>query len=230
MPPESWLPAAVLFDMDGTLVDSEPLWEQAEVNLMRRYGSSWTREDQQVAIGGPVMRVGRYMADKAMADGHPGLTAEQVVSEVLDEFARLLAADPVPVHGGARGLLEEALDLGLPTALVSNSPRRFVESVLTTHPDLRFTVSIAGDEVEHPKPDPFPYLTAARTLNVDITRCLVVEDSPTGVASAVASGAHVLAVELMGRLDPGPRGVAVASLTGLTLGEVCRRIHEEPVD
>lgn len=210
--------------MDGSLVDTEPMWFAAEIDLMAGYGAEWTREDQQVAIGGPMERVAAYMIDLLQARGVTGLTVERVVVELLEAFERHLDAGEIEVHDGADSLLREAMASGVPLALVTNSTRRLLEKVLAVHPDYRFDVTLAGDEVPIAKPHPGPYLDAARLLGVAIEDCLVVEDSPAGVAAARTSGAAVVAVAHSHQLDPGPRGLVVERLDGLSLDGLARQL------
>lgn len=209
--------AAILFDMDGSLVDTEPLWMAAERDAMARYGADWTEQDQHVALGGPAQRVGRYMSERLAAQGVPGISPERILDETLQAFERHLDEGVIAVHDGADALLAQAQQAGLPLALVSNSTRRLMDKVLAANPGLRFDLTIAGDEVPLAKPHPGPYLEAAERLGVPIERCLIVEDSPSGVAAARESGACVLAVQHMGQLDPGPRGMVVDRLDGLDL-------------
>lgn len=219
--------AAVLFDMDGSLVDTEPMWHAAEVDLMARYDAQWTMADQQLALGGPISRVGRYIASRLEGDGVPGISPERAVAELLQTFEQHLDDGEIAVHDGADALLREAMRADLPLALVSNSPRRLMEKVLAAHPGMRFDLTIAGDEVAQAKPHPGPYWEAAERLGVPIEDCLVVEDSPTGVAAARDSGAAVVAVQHMGQLDPGPRGLVVQRLDGLTLAELAERLLDQ---
>jgi HAD superfamily hydrolase (TIGR01509 family) len=217
--------AAVLFDMDGSLVDTEPIWHAAEFDLMAGYGATWTEADQAHALGGPMLRVGRYITERLADHGVAAMTPEQAMQELLAHFERHLDAGEIAAHDGAEALLMEAMDAGLPLALVSNSTRRLMDKVLAAHPEYRFDVTIAGDEVALAKPHPGPYLEAAERLGVPIADCLIVEDSPTGVAAARDSGAAVVAVQHMGQLDPGPRGMVVAHLDGLSLAQLAGRLR-----
>lgn len=210
--------------MDGTLVDTEPMWHSAEIEVMAGYGVTWSLQDQAEALGGPMDRVVRYMADKVVVAGSPAPELDFLLLQMLDSFERHLDGGAIVVHDGADALVREAMRADLPLALVSNSPRRMIEKVLAAHPDFRFDVTIAGDEVADGKPHPGPYWEAADRLGVDIARCLIVEDSPTGVAAARDSGAAVVAVAHMGQLDPGPRGLVVDRLDGIGLDELARRL------
>lgn len=216
--------AAVLFDMDGSLVDTEPMWHAAEIDVMAGHGTQWTLADQRYAIGGPMSRVGQYMVDRLTAQGVTGISAEGILAELLAAFERHLDAGEIAVYDGADALLAQATAAGLPLALVSNSTRRLMDKVLAANPGLTFEVTIAGDEVPLAKPHPDPYWTAAHRLGVPIEECLIVEDSPTGVAAARDSGACVVAVAHLGQLDPGPRGLVVSRLDGLDLADLAAQL------
>ncbi|MDO8309156.1 MAG: HAD family phosphatase [Actinomycetota bacterium] len=208
-------PDAVLFDMDGTLIDSEGLWLRAEEIVMARMGTGWTEADQRECLGGPVERVAQYMVAKASSDRDP----VGVGTELLDEMESLLRSTPLAWQPGARSFLDDARRRGIPTALVSASWGRLIdavsEQVEAEVGGPAFDVVVAGDEVEESKPHPEPYLTAASALGVAPERCLVLEDSPTGVASGVAAGCRVVAIPHLAMIDiPGVR--VLASLTGHT--------------
>lgn len=215
-------PAAVLFDLDGTLIDSEELWWDAECRTVGSWNGSWTREDQAHCLGGPLERVTGYMAART---GSP-LTPGDIGERLLDEMERLLRVGDLGWRPGALELLVECRATGVPTALVSASHRRLLDAVADAvehHPGMphpAFDVTVAGDEVEHGKPHPEPYLEAARQLGVSITECIVIEDSPTGVASGQASGALVIAVPHVVAIEPGPRRWVVPSLEGVHLDDV----------
>ena len=193
-PPSPDRPAAVLFDMDGTLVDSEGLWLQAEEAVMRELGSRWSSADQAHCLGGPVERVAEYMIERSGAL----VPVDEVGTMLLDEMEHRLRATPLLWRPGARELLLECRASGLPTALVSASWKRLIDAVAEhIQEDLRiaaFDVVVAGDDVQQSKPHPDPYLMAARLLGVHPEDCLAIEDSPTGVRSAAAAGCRVVAV------------------------------------
>lgn len=201
--------AAVLWDMDGTLLSTESIWMLAETTTMESYGSHWDAQDQAVAVGGPADRVLRYMADRV------GRTEEEVGERLLGEMERLMAESTIDMMPGVRHLHDALAAAGIPQALVSNSWRGLIDSALgelhTT-----FDLVIAGDEVERGKPDPLPYRLAAETLGVAPRDCVVIEDSATGVTSGLAAGATVLGVPHVGELRPHPRLHITDSLVGWT--------------
>jgi HAD superfamily hydrolase (TIGR01509 family) len=204
---------AVLFDMDGLLVDSEPLWLEAETAVMARLGAGWTTEDQVQLLGGSLDRTVRYLLAKATKPAPPAVVAgwlmDGVTERVLDHG--------VPLRPGARELLAEVAAAGLPRALVTGSERRFMDAVLA-RTGLRFDVLVCAEDVSVTKPDPEPYLLAAKLLGIDPARCLALEDSPNGVASAEAAGCRVIAVPSLIPVQPAPGRTIVRSLTELQAG------------
>ncbi|GAB1691369.1 HAD family hydrolase [Krasilnikovia sp. M28-CT-15] len=188
----------MLFDMDGTLVDSEKVWDVALIELARRAGGELSRAARQAMVGTTMTRTMQLLRDDL---GQPGRDEAADVAwltgRVFELFTQGLVWRP-----GAFELLRAVRAAGLPTALVTSTGRRLVEVALDTLGRANFDVVVCGDEVARPKPDPEPYRTAARLLGVPIAACVAVEDSPAGVASALASGAAVLAVPAELELPP----------------------------
>ena len=209
--------AAVLFDMDGLLVDTEPLWLETETEVMARLGAPWTPEDQQALLGGSMTRTVGYLLARATRPAPPELVERWMNEGVL---ARVRAGR-AKVQPGARELLAEVAAAGLPHALVTSSQRVFAEAVLGAT-GITFPLTVCAEDVTAGKPDPEPYLLAAKLLDADPVRCVALEDSPNGVASAAAAGCQVLAVPSLVPIPPAPRRVVVASLAGVSLGELRR--------
>jgi HAD superfamily hydrolase (TIGR01509 family) len=205
------LPAGVLWDMDGTLVDTEPYWIECEYALVESYGGTWSAAHAHELVGGDLIESARYIA---LHGGVP-LSAEEIVHRLLDGVVERVRAH-IPWRPGAQELLTELRTLRVPCALVTMSWRRFAEAVLDGLPDSTFAALVTGDEVGAPKPDPEPYLLAARLLGADPARCVAIEDSPRGVTSAVAAGVHTLAVPHVVPLTPGPGRTLTDSLVGWT--------------
>ena len=216
--------AAVLFDMDGLLVDTEPLWTTAEVELAERLGATWS-DDVKARVMGlrldsavPVMLVG-------LAQVPTPLLVARTRSALLDRMVELFRGD-LPARPGALDLLADLRAAGVPVALVSSSYRVLVDAVLgrlglsSSSGPCAFDVTLAGDEVRQAKPHPEPYLLACARLGVDPTRAVVLEDSPAGLASGTAAGCAVVAVPSMpgAGIVPGPRTLVLSSLADVDLG------------
>jgi HAD superfamily hydrolase (TIGR01509 family) len=215
------LPWAVLFDMDGLLVDSEPLWLQAETAVMARLGASWTEEDQAQLLGGSLDRTVRYFLAKATRPAPPEVVGEWLMADIAERVRR----GGVPVRPGARKLLAAVAAAGLPHALVTSSERRFMDAVLAST-GLRFDVLVCAEDVSAGKPHPDPYLLAAKLLGVDPGRCFALEDSANGVASAQAAGCRVIAVPSLLPIKPAPGLTVVSSLLDLAVGPDGLRVRD----
>ncbi|MEX2292001.1 MAG: HAD family phosphatase [Mycobacteriales bacterium] len=206
---------AVLWDMDGLLVDSEPLWTVAEVELAALLGGTWDDVVKARCVGTRLdVAVPIILHYYGASD-----TPEQVAESSAWLLRRMveLYASTLPLMPGAEVLLATLVAEGVPMALVSSSYRVLVEAVVDTGIG-PFALTLAGDEVVHAKPDPEPYLTAAKRLDVDPGRCVVLEDSPPGVAAAEAAGCAVVAVPSVPGVTfaPAARRLVVSSLTQLT--------------
>ncbi|CUU58310.1 haloacid dehalogenase superfamily, subfamily IA, variant 3 with third motif having DD or ED [Parafrankia irregularis] len=189
------LPAAVLLDMDGLLVDTEPLWTIAEHEAAARLGREFTPEMKQAMIGHGIDTAVPIMLEMlgAPAAEEPA-TAEFLLRRSAELFREPGAIIPQP---GAPELLGVLTAAGVPTALVSSSFRSLVDPVVALLGARHFTVTVAGDEVERRKPHPDPYLAATRLLGVDPAACVVLEDSLTGAAAGVAAGCVTVLVPSM---------------------------------
>lgn len=218
----------VLFDMDGTLVDTEPLWQQAETLLMAQYGVTWTEADQAHCLGGSTDRVARYMQGLIEGVGGTPPTTQDIARQFLDVMLRRLTEDPPEPQPGVERLLKEVRESGVPTALVSSSARPLMDAVLAAIGSHWFDLTVSADDVVRHKPDPLPYVQAAQTLGIDPHWCFAIEDSPTGAASASAAGAFVLCVEHMAVIEPGPRRLVVGTLSGIGLAQM-GQMFEPPV-
>jgi HAD superfamily hydrolase (TIGR01509 family) len=206
-------PAAVLFDMDGLLIDSEPLWLEAERAVMTRLGSGWTEADQAALLGGSLSGTVRYLLAHAARPATPEVVGEWLMAEIGDRVRR----DGVPLRPGASELLASVDAAGLPRALVTSSERRFMDTVLA-RTQMRFDVLVCAEDVSATKPDPEPYLLAAKLLDVNPARCFALEDSPNGVASAQAAGCRVIAVPSLVPIEAAPGLIVVRSLLDLVAG------------
>ncbi len=198
--------------MDGLLVDSEPLWFVVEREVMARLGGQWGEADQQALIGGSLERTVSWLLAKASTGpAGPGAASRADVARwLVDGMARLVAERGLPLQPGAARLLASLDAAGVPYALVTASSRAIMDAVLKVT-GLSFAVTVCGEDVRLAKPDPEPYLLAAARLGVPPAGCVVLEDSPTGIAAARAAGCPVIAVPSV-PVPPGPGLITVKSL------------------
>jgi HAD superfamily hydrolase (TIGR01509 family) len=207
---------AILFDMDGTLFDSEKLWDVAIHELAETYGAA-VPEQTRMAMVGTSMASSMVLLHDGIGQPwrDPVFSSEWIHVRVAQLFSTSLVWRP-----GARELLAQVRAAGVPTALVTATERRLVEIAMSWAGPENFDVLVCGDEVDHTKPHPEPYLLAARLLGVDIAHCVAIEDSPTGVASAAAAGARVLAIPHHVPLVEGPRVRLRDTLADVTLADL----------
>lgn len=182
-------PQAVLWDMDGTLVDTEPYWMASETALVESFGGTWSHEQALQLVGS-----GLNESAEILRAAGVDMAGDAIVDHLTDAVRRLLETRGVPFRPGARELLRDLQDAGIPSALVTMSLGRMARNVVDLIGFPAFHVVVPGDEVDRPKPHPEPYLKAARLLDIDIAEALVIEDSPTGLRAGLASGAVTLGV------------------------------------
>jgi HAD superfamily hydrolase (TIGR01509 family) len=210
--------AAALWDFDGTLADTEPLWIEAEFELIGSLGGTWSVEhaDQLLDSGAYILNA----IDRT--DLEPAWVVDQLVNYVVQQ----LQSKPIPWRPGAMELLQSFHDAGIPCALVSASYRVLLDAALSQLPADAFVVSVAGDEVEQGKPHPEPYERACAAIGVKAHNCVVFEDSETGCRSGNASGALVLAVPNRVPIPAAPRRLVVRSLTDLDAAAVAALLEQ----
>ncbi|MDQ3788366.1 MAG: HAD family phosphatase [Actinomycetota bacterium] len=219
-PRSSDVPAAVLWDLDGTILDSEKLWDIPLYELTEKLGGRLSTETRQAMVGTNVMVTLRLLYAEV---GIPDPSPEQVADSAawIDRRMAEVFRGDLPWRPGAAEALAMVRAAGLRTALVTSTERDLVEIALDTIGRHNFDVTVCGDEVDGKnKPLPEPYLKACRLLHVDPADCVAIEDSPTGVSSAVAAGATVLVVPCEVDVDPGERRVFRTSLEGLTVADL----------
>ena len=207
--------SAILFDMDGTLIDSEPLWLKTEIEVMAEVGCHWDEQDQINCLGGPAERTERYMQERSQNIKPYGYFINR-----LHEVMRARITNELDLIPNALSLLKECKDAGIKTALVTASSRDLMTIVLKRFPPGTFDVVVSGDDVEKSKPDPAPYLLAAKQLSVDILKCLVLEDSLTGVQSGLSSGAKVIGIPHLVQMSEHPNLRVISSLDEITLSDI----------
>jgi len=195
--------------MDGTLVDTEPYWISSETALVESFGGTWTYEDALSVVGSGLWESAAALQSRGVA-----MEADAIVYHLTDKVREQLRTVGVPFRPGARELLRELREQGVRTALVTMSIRSLAEEVAASVPFDAFDAIVAGDEVSEPKPHPEAYLTAARLLDVDIARCVAIEDSPAGIASASAAGVAGIAVPHAVQIPPSPHYGVWPTLAG----------------
>ena len=208
------LTSAVLWDMDGTLVDTEPYWIAEERALVELHGGVWTDKHALQLVGNDLMVSAEYI----LAHSPVELTVREVVDALLAGVVARVT-DLVPWRPGARELLAALVARAVPCALVTMSWESLATAVVRELPKGSFAAVVTGDVVSHGKPHPEPYLAAARLLGVDLGACIAIEDSPPGVASAVAAGIPTIAV---------PHHVAVPETIGAV--QISTLVDLEPQD
>ena len=194
---------AVFWDMDGTLIDSEPYWHEGEMEIARRHGGIWNED------------LGWQMSGKALA-----LCAEKMremgtqlpearIAELMVSYVAERERQSMPWTPGVLDVLRSLVGAGIPSVLVTASPRSMAQVVVDQAPTGAFSAFVCGDDGLASKPDPAPYLHAAQLLGIegkDIASCIALEDSPTGLQSAVASGATTIAVTGFTRAEVSGQG------------------------
>lgn len=210
-------PAAVLWDMDGTLVDTEPYWIAAEYELVAAHGGRWSDEHAHALVGQELLTSAAYIR----RHGPVPMPPHQIVETLLAAVVRAVR-EHVPWRPGVAELLAEQADAGLPAALVTMSWQPLADALLDALPEGTFAAVVTGDQVSRGKPDPEPYLVAAERLGLAPADCVAVEDSPPGTASARAAGVPTLAVPCRVPLAPADGQVLRDSLAGLDLAGLRR--------
>lgn len=206
---------AVLWDLDGTLVDTEPSWIAAEYRLVESFGGSWNDEHAKAQVGNALLVTGEYLRQHGGVRLPAARIVELLLAEVLADVRRGVHWRP-----GVRRLLAECRQLGLATGLVTMSYLELAEAITDQLPADSFDVLVTGDQVARGKPDPEAYLAAADRLGVDPARCLAIEDSLTGVAAAEAAGCLVVAVPNQVPIPPAGTRTIVPDLSSLGLTEL----------
>ena len=181
--------AAVVFDLDGVLIDSEPVWEQVRRTYVAENGGHWPADAQDRLMGMSTPEWARYLREEAGVGHQPAAVAAAVVERMVDRYA-----EDLPLIPGALAALARLGDRW-PLGLASSSPRSLIDSVLAaaglTH---RFAVTVSTEEVPRGKPAPDVYLAAAQSLGLPPEHCVAVEDSTNGLLAAAAAGLAVVAL------------------------------------
>jgi HAD superfamily hydrolase (TIGR01509 family) len=209
------LPAAVLWDMDGTLVNTEPYWISAETELIESFGGTWSHEEALQLVGSGLFASAQILQAKGVA-----LSEVEIIDRLTDRVLEQLIEFGIPWRPGARELLTELREQSIPTALVTMSVSRMAHHIADRLGFVGFDAVVSGDDVVEAKPHPEPYLRGAQLLGVDPADCVAIEDSEPGIRSASAAGAVVIGVPFMVDLPDDVADVLWPTLDGRTLADL----------
>lgn len=204
------LPAAVIWDLDGTVIDSEDYWMTAEAEIVTSFGGTWTHQDGLDMIGYGLPDTARIMQGRGV-DLPIDVITKAMTDRVLEQMDGRM-----PWRPGAPELIRGLFDAGIPLAIATMAQFAMAERVAHAITGVAFSAIVAGDQVTHSKPHPEPYLVAAERLGVDPTQCVAIEDSPVGVTSAASAGMFTIGVPLLLSLDDAPTSVSWPTLAGRT--------------
>ncbi len=207
-------PSAVLWDMDGTILDSEPYWVAAEIELVERFGGAWTHEDGLTLVGHGLIH-SAVVLQRAGVD----LTVDEIVNSLTDRVISLLD-DAIPWRPGAVQMMLAIAEAGIPQALVTMSIDRMARRVAHAIPGEPLSVIVAGDHVANQKPDPEAYVLGAERLGVNVRNCLAFEDSNAGIQSAVGAGAVTIGLPNLIDISESPADEFWESLAERSLPDV----------
>lgn len=205
---------AVLWDMDGTLVDTEPYWLAAQREIARKHGLNWTTQDSRATVGQAMPVSAAILQQRGVA-----LSTEEIINDLLERVVAKLEGG-IPWLPGAERILAELAAARIPSALVTMAFSPVATRVASAAPIGTFHAVVAGDAVPQGKPHPAPYLAAAELLNVHPSHCVAVEDSISGTTSAQAAGMEVVVVPGVVQPSPGPGRHFVSSLENVTVASL----------
>lgn len=217
---------AVLWDFDGTLVNTEPVWMEIQREFVGEHGGELTLEDCHQMVGGDPRSSAELMCSRI--PGCP-FSVDQVMEEIRNRVSAAMVSRPLPYMPGAAELLTQIRDAGIACALVSSSPRLLLDQAVARMRARTFDVVVSSDDVVAKKPDPEGYLRAMAGLGVRPSEVVILEDSLPGTAAASATGAVVVAIPDLAAIPSAPRRVIVETLAGFSL-EQLQTIWQEHTD
>jgi HAD superfamily hydrolase (TIGR01509 family) len=211
---------AVLFDMDGTLLDSEKVWDVALDDLATWLGGDLSPSARERMVGSSLARSVAILHADLGIEADPESSAAYLTERVAELFRTDLVW-----KDGALELLRAVNEAGIPAGLVTSTHRRLTEIALDTMGRQHFTATVCGDEVRRPKPNPDPYLRAAELLGVRADRSVAIEDSPVGIAAAEAAGCVVLAVPSEVEIEQAPTRTIRHTLADVTVADLAAMVR-----
>jgi HAD superfamily hydrolase (TIGR01509 family) len=209
------LPAAVLWDMDGTLIDSEPYWMKSEGAFAKANNSAWTEQDGLSLVGMSLYDSSKIIKEKVGSDLEP----EQIIQELTDGVSAQLKQE-IFWRPGAKELLLLLRKKKVKTALVTMSMHRMAKQVVDSIGFDAFDVIVAGDDVLHGKPHPEAYLKAAELLGVKAEECVAFEDSISGLRSAEAAGTKAVGIKNIVEIPMQPGRILWPTLEGVSMSDL----------
>ena len=201
--------------MDGTIIDTEPAWVRAETDLLEKYGAKLQPSDLTDWVG-----IGLWELAEIFIDRGVDLGPDEIVVALSNTVSHELDSGEINWRPGARELIAEFVELGIPNALVTMATRKQALHIISALPDNSFQTVTAGDDVTKPKPHPDPYLIGAKSLGVSARDCVAIEDSVTGVSAAAAAETFVIAVPNLVNLNNSPYSVKLDSLAGICANDI----------
>ena len=205
-------PQAVLWDLDGTIIDSEPYWLLSEQRMVEEFGGTWSEADGMALVGS-----GLTFAATEMQRHGVTLPVDVIVQRMVDEVDAMIA-EQIPWREGARELLDSIHAAGIPQVIVTMSYRstaHFIANAVGI-----FAAVVSGEDVTHPKPHPEPYLMGAAAVGADPRLCVALEDSIPGNASAVAAGVVTIAVPLHIAIPDSPEYTTWHTIVGRDVSDI----------
>ena len=217
---------AVLFDMDGTVIDTEPLWFKYETEYVTQHGQHWSEEDAMGLVGASARVTTKALRERAGTDASHEEILDFLTGHIRDE----ILTGGAPWRRGILDLLATLKGHSIPLALVTSSPPNMADALVSRLPEGTFDAVVTSKSVTAHKPSPEPYLKAAQMLGVDPARCVVLEDSISGIESALGAGTHPIAIPCMVDLPPRPGQSRVASAEDLTWEALQQIAAGTPID
>lgn len=213
-------PVAVLWDLDGTIIDSEPYWIVAETELVGRFDGTWTHDDGLAMIGKGLPDTAHYLQERGVE-----LSVDDITQGMTTRVLQQMEA-AIPWRPGARELITSLFEADIPMAIATMAFTSMAESVAHALRPVTFGAIVAGDQVKNSKPHPEIYQTAAERLGVGINSCVAIEDSPVGIESAMSAGAVTIGVPLMLNLETSSAHLLWPSLAGKRVDDVINAFNE----
>lgn len=200
--------------MDGTIVDSEEYWINAEVELVELFGGTWSHQDGISLVGNGLPTTAVKLQEHGVK-----LSVDEIIQALTNRVLEQLEV-AVPWRPGAVELILQFQAAGIPQAMVTMSIERMARSVVAMIPGLPLTEVVAGDNVINSKPDPEAYVVGAEKLGVDINKCVAFEDSPSGCRSAYSSGAVTVGVTNLVSLEGITTDITLDTLVGVSSEQI----------